>query len=196
MRHSWRIAMTCHFVPARACTLMFTSLLVLATTLGLAAQAQGPGPGPGPGGGQGMGMGRGMMHDADHQADMQLFHQLLDNGAKIRRQVTVRPDGVESLTESDDPVIAKAIKAHVDSMYARVTTARPIHQRDPLFREVFKHADKITMAHEQTEKGVKVTETSTDPYVARLIQAHAEVVTKFIANGRAEAMKDHPVPAR
>jgi uncharacterized protein len=52
------------------------------------------------------------------------------------------------------------------------------------------------MAHEVTEKGVKVTETSTDPYVAKLIQAHADVVTNFIANGRAEAMKDHPVPAR
>ncbi len=131
-----------------------------------------------------MGMGRGMMHDADHQADMQLFHQLLDNGSKIRRQVTQRPDGVESLTESDDPAIAKAIQAHVESMSARVTQARPIHQRDPLFREVFRHADKITMVYEATAGGVKVTETSTDPYVAKLIQAHAEVVTKFIANGR------------
>ena len=113
--------MTRQFATVRTRTLLFASLLALATTLGLAAQGQGPGSGPGPGGGQGMGMGRGMMHDADHQADMQLLHQLLDNGAKIRRQVTVRPDGVESITESDDPVIAKAIKAHVDSMSARVT---------------------------------------------------------------------------
>jgi hypothetical protein len=52
-----------------------------------------------------MGMGRGMMHDADHQADMQLFHQLLDNGAKIRRQVTVRPDGVAFRIETRLPIV-------------------------------------------------------------------------------------------
>lgn len=153
-------------------------------------------PGPGPRGGQGMGMGRAAMHDADHMADMELFHLLLDNGSKIQRQVTSRADGVESLTESDEPEIARAIQAHVASMSARVIEARPIHQRDPLFREIFKHAASITMTHEKTPKGVKVVETSADPYVVKLLQAHAVVVTQFIANGRAEAMKDHPVPPR
>jgi hypothetical protein len=38
--------------------------------------------------------------------------------------------------------------------------------------------------------------TSHDPYAVRLIQAHAEVVSAFIANGRSEMMKNHPVPAR
>ena len=188
--------MTCLFVPARTRTLLFTAPLALAMTLGLAAQGQGPGQGQGQGAGQGMGMGRGMMHDAGHQADMALFHQLLDNGSKIRRQVTNRPDGVESVTESDDPVIAKAIQSHVESMAARVKEARPIHQRYPLFREVFAHASQISMTYEPTAKGLKVVETSTDPYVVKLIQAHAEVVTAFIANGRAEAMKNHAVPAR
>ena len=175
----------------------------LVVTLALAAgatvlvTAQGPhgqGQGPGPGGGQGMG--RGMMHDAGHQADMEVFHQLLDNGKKVTRVVTPRADGVESVTESDDPVIAKAIQTHLDAMYARVKEKRPIHQRDPLFREVFANADKIVLRHEMTPKGVKVVETSADPYVVKLIQAHADVVTAFIANGRAEAMKDHPVPPR
>jgi hypothetical protein len=30
----------------------------------------------------------------------------------------------------------------------------------------------------------------------KLVQAHAEVVSAFIANGRAEAMKNHAVPER
>jgi len=149
-------------------------------------------------GGRGMGgmMGRGMMNDPAHQADMQQLHFLLDNGPRITRVVTLRPDGVESVTESDDAAVAKAIQEHVTAMSARVKEARPIHQRDPLFREVFKHADKIVVQYEQTAKGVKVVETSSDPYVVQLIQAHAEVVSAFIANGRAEAMKDHAVPAR
>ena len=178
--------------PLLSRVLFVLAVLVMVT---LPTRAQGPhGQGMGPGGGQGMG--RGMMHDAAHQADMEVFHQLLDNGKKVTRTVTPRPDGVESLTESDDPVIAKAIQTHLDSMSARVKEKRPIHQRDPLFREVFANADKITLRHEMTAKGVKVIETSTDPYVAKLIRAHADVVTAFIANGRAEAMKDHPVPAR
>jgi hypothetical protein len=61
---------------------------------------------------------------------------------------------------------------------------------------VFKHTDTIVMKYDRTPKGVRVVETSSDPYVARLIQAHADVVTAFINNGHAEAMKNHPVPER
>jgi hypothetical protein len=127
---------------------------------------------------------------------MQLFQELLNHRAQITRQVTTRADGVETLTESDDPGVAKLIQAHVGSMSARVTEARPIHQRDPLFREVFRNADRIQMRYETTEKGVRVVETSTDPYVVKLIQAHADVVSAFITNGRSEMMKDHGVPPR
>jgi hypothetical protein len=150
-------------------------------------------------GAQGGGMrGRmgGLAMDATAQADMQVFHQLLDNRDKITRTVTPRPDGVESVTESDDPSIARLIRTHVEAMAARVKEARPIHQRDPLFVEVFKHANKILMQIEPMSKGVRVVETSTDPYVARLIQAHAEVVSLFLKNGREEMMKNHAVPPR
>jgi hypothetical protein len=43
---------------------------------------------------------------------------------------------------------------------------------------------------------VRVVETSQDPYVVKLLQAHAEVVSAFIANGRSEMMKNHTLPAR
>jgi hypothetical protein len=146
--------------------------------------------------GQGMKGGAGMMGDHAHMADMGLIHFLLDNGKDVKRTVTVLANGVETVTESDRPEVAASIQKHVEAMYARVKEVRPIHMRDPLFRELFANAAKITMAHETTPKGVKVTETSADPYVAKLIQAHAEVVTKFIANGRAEAMTNHPLPPR
>jgi hypothetical protein len=145
---------------------------------------------------RGQGRGAMMMNDPTHLADMTLFHELLDQRQHITRTVTPRPDGVESLTESNDPAIAAKIRAHVDAMSARVKEARPIHQRDPLFQEVFKHADKIVMRAEATPKGVKVVETSSDPYTVKLIQAHAEVVSAFIANGPSEMMKNHPVPER
>lgn len=142
------------------------------------------------------GRGHMMMGDPAQMGDMQLIHELLDNGAKVRRTVTVRADGVETLTESDDPAIAKAIQAHVASMYGSVNGERPIHVRDPLFRAVFEHASQITLAHELTPSGIKVVETSTDPHVVKLIQAHAEVLNQFIKNGHTEAMKNHEVPVK
>jgi hypothetical protein len=168
-------------------------MLVLAgvVTLAAALAAQQPGMkgmGPGPG--------MGMKGDPTHMKDMQQFHELLEKRALISRTVKVLPDGVDTLTESDDPAVATLIRSHVVAMYARVSEARPIHMRDPLFREVFANASKIVMKHENTPKGVRVMETSADPYVAKLIQAHAEVVNLFLKNGMEEMHKDHEVPAR
>lgn len=61
--------------------------------------------------------------------------------------------------------------------------------------ELFKHADKVNMKIEKTEKGVKVTSTSDDPAAVKLIRAHADVLDKFIEKGFAEAHREHPVPA-
>ena len=134
--------------------------------------------------------------DAAFAKDMEAFHFLLDHRAAIQRAVTKLDKGVETLTESDDPKVAAVIQEHVQAMYERVKQGRPIHRRDPLFDALFGHAKKITMKIEKTTKGVKVTETSDDPFVARLIQAHAEVVNLFVKNGRAEMRKDHAVPER
>lgn len=141
--------------------------------------------------------GRGaMMGDASHQADMQVFHQLFDHRAEITRKVVLRPDGIETVTESTNPEVTRLLKTHVAAMLARVKEARPIHQRDPLFVELFKHADKISASYEPTATGVKVIETSPDAYAVKLLQAHAEVIGAFLSNGMSEMMKNHPVPAR
>jgi hypothetical protein len=140
--------------------------------------------------------GRGMMGDATHASDMQVFHQLFDHRAEIRRQVIVRVDGIETITESTNPEVTRLLQTHVAAMLARVKEGRPIHLRDPLFVELFKYADRIEARHELTAGGVRVIETSQDAYVVKLLQAHAEVVSAFIANGHAEMMKNHAVPPR
>ena len=145
--------------------------------------------------GQGRG-GRGMMGDATHAADMQLFHQLFEHRAEITRQVIAREDGIETVTESTNPDVTRVLKAHVASMLARVKEGRPIHQRDPLFVELFKNADRIEARSEPTAGGVRVIETSKDAYVVKLLHLHAEVVSAFLANGMPEMMKEHPLPPR
>jgi hypothetical protein len=140
--------------------------------------------------------GGGMMHDGAHAADMQVFHQLFDHRTEIARHVVMRPDGVETVTESTSPEVTRLLQTHVTSMLARVKDGQPIHRRDPMFAELFRHADKITAEYEATTRGVRVVETSNDSYVVKLLQAHADVVSAFIANGRSEMMKNHPVPIR
>lgn len=147
--------------------------------------------------GQGGRGGRGMMMgDAAHATDMQLFHQLFEHRTEINRQVVAREDGIETVTESKNPEVARLLQTHVASMLARVKEGRPIHLRDPLFVELFKYADRIEARHELTAGGVRVIETSKDAYVVKLLQAHAEVVNAFLANGMSEMMKNHPVPPR
>ena len=154
----------------------------------------------GPGRGQGRGKGgpgfRGGRQDKTFDADHEILHFLLDNGHKIRRRVKNLKDGIETLTESDDPEVTAKIQEHVAAMYDRLAENRPIHMRDPLFRELFQHADKIEMKSEETQKGIRVLETSKDPHAAKLLQEHAKVVSLFIKNGRAEAHKNHAVPVR
>jgi len=141
-------------------------------------------------------MGKGPGSDPAFAADRDLFHDLLEHRADICREVKKTNHGVETLTESDKPEVAAVIQKHVASMEKRVKDKKPIHLRDPLFAEVFRHADQIKFVYEKTEKGMRVTETSDDPYVARLIQAHAEVVSLFVKKGFEEVRRNHNLPSK
>jgi hypothetical protein len=116
------------------------------------------------------------------------------NRAKIRRNVVNRPDGVETLTESDDPKVTAVLIEHVAAMARRVQEQHPIHARDPLFAELFRNAATLDMKVERTAKGVNVVETSPNAFSVKLIQAHAQVVSLFVANGPPEMRKNHAVP--
>ncbi len=139
--------------------------------------------------------GKGKGPPAEMRADQEVFHFLLGHHKDIRRTVKNLPDGVETLTESDKPEVAKKIQEHVASMHKRVKDGRGLRFWDDLFVAIFKHYDKIEMKVENTAKGVRVKETSAHAFTVRLIQAHAEVVSRFVKHGFDEAHKSHPVPA-
>ena len=158
-------------------------------------RGRGMGAGRGQGGGRGMGAGRGMGPDAAMRVDQDVFYYLLERHELIRREVKNLDNGVETITESDDEAVSSMIQEHVAAMHERVKTGRGLRFWDELFVAVFKNHDKIKMVVENTERGVKVTETSDDAYTIKLIQAHAVVVSKFVKRGFDEAHENHPVPA-
>lgn len=147
--------------------------------------------------GRGLGMGRGMGRGPNPQmrADQEVFHYLLDHHAQIRRTVKTLDNGVETVTESDNPEVAKKIQEHVAAMHERVKSGHGLRYWDELFATLFEHHAKIAMTYERIEKGVRVKETSENPYVAKLVQAHAAVVSKFVESGFDEAHQNHPAPA-
>jgi hypothetical protein len=123
------------------------------------------------------------------RSDMTLIHTLLDNHDKIRRTFKEIPGGIESLTETDDPKLVPILQQHVAAMELRLKEGRPIHQVDPLFREIFANADRIEMKIENTPKGVRVIETSADAKVADMIRQHARKVDGFVKEGHAGVMR-------
>ncbi len=131
-----------------------------------------------------------MQHgDASFADDMHLVRDLVLDHDRIKRTVTNLPDGIRTVTESDDPQIAQAIKAHVASMEKRLNEGREFNLFSPTIPVLFQNKDKIKTVVETTEKGSIVTQTSGDPAVVAALQAHAVEVSELVRDGRLAMMR-------
>lgn len=179
-------------------TIAVAAALVFAAAA-VSAQSAGSGPGiehdhgaasHGPMMGQGMGpgMGRGPVgmlttQDANSAADMGVAMNLVHKNTKIRRAVTRLPDGIRTVTESDDPKIAQDIKAHVASMSGRLKDVREFNIFSTTLPVIFDNTDKIMSVVKLTDKGAIVTRTATDAKVVAALQGHAGEVTELVQEG-------------
>jgi acylphosphatase len=116
---------------------------------------------------------------------MDVIHKLIINHDLIKRSVTNLPDGIRTVTESDDARIAQFIKTHVASMGERVDA-----QRDPnlpiesqALHTIFRNKDKIKTTVETTEKGVIVIQISGDQETVAALQQHASEVSDLVRGG-------------
>jgi hypothetical protein len=175
------------------------AVLGLGAAVAVFAHPGGMGPGMmGPGMmGQGM-MGQGMggpmaghmQHgDASFADDMRLVHAMLFAHDKIKRTVDNLPDGIRTVTESDDPGVARAIKAHVASMEKRLSDGKIFNLFSPTLPVLFENRDKIKTVVETTERGSIVTQTSGDAKVVAALQAHAVEVSELARDGMAAMMR-------
>jgi hypothetical protein len=144
------------------------------------AGAHGPMAGPMAGGAQ---------HDDAFAADMHLVRDLILNHDRIKRTVTNLPDGIKTVTESDDQQIAQVLKAHVASMEKRLGEGREFNLFSPTIPVLFQNKDKIKTVVETTDKGAIMTQTSGDAAVVAALQAHAGEVTELVRDGRFAMMR-------
>jgi hypothetical protein len=144
--------------------------------------------GPGMRGQMGPGM-MGMNGGTATTGERSDIHALLFNHDRIRRTVTNLPDGIRTVTESDDPQIAETIKKHVTEMGKRVEEGRdpglPIESA--ALHSIFRDKDKIKSTYEETEKGIIVVQTSTDANAVNALQNHAAEVTDLAKRGMVAA---------
>jgi hypothetical protein len=175
-------------------------IATLGLTLGAAAVFAHPdgmegGMGPGMMHGMGRGgmaggpMGGRMQHDEAFAADMRLVHEMLSYNDRIKRTVTNLPDGIRTVTESDDAQVAQYIAAHVASMEKRLGEGRIFNLFSPTLPVLFEKKDKIRTKIETTGKGVIVIQTSDDAEVVAALQAHALEVSELARDGMAAMMR-------
>lgn len=150
-------------------------------------------------------MGRnGMMAGGDSttSAVMRVVHELIMNHDKLRRTVVNLPNGIRTVTESDDPTLARQLKAHVAATGEFVAQGRDpnLPMSTAALHGVLQNGVRITRVTSVTEKGVVVTETSADSATVALLQAHAAEVTDLVNRGMAAAqeamMKGRGMPPR
>lgn len=190
---------------SRTCRIAISVAVAVAFSAAAFGQSPGHSHGPGPGapdGGpmmrsQGMGHGpgagnRGRMagpvgmltkQDENSVADMGLVMDLVHSNSQIKRAVTMLPDGIKTVTESDDPKVTQAIQTHVASMSARLNDGREFNLFSTTLPVIFDNAAKIQSKIEMTDKGVVVTRTATDARLVAALQAHAQEVGELVRDG-------------
>jgi hypothetical protein len=158
-----------------------------------AQQGHGFGPGRmGMGPGMMMGMGRGMapgmmgMRGGSASAtEMRELHEMFVDHDKIKRSVTNLPNGIRTLTESDDPEMTRILVSHVAGMIKRVEEGRNprLPMQSPQLEIIFRNKDKIKTSFEPTAKGIAVTQTSDDAETVTALQKHAADVNDLVRRG-------------
>ena len=197
--------------PARAGLLAAASAALLACSAPDRSAAGGGAASPNalaPMTGQGMmqngTMRRGMMQGGMMQGgmgrqmqDMRTIRALLASHERIEREVQELPNGVRTVTRSEDPQVAALIRAHVRDMHARYRRDQPIRAMDPLFRELFERRDEARLEFRDIPGGIEVLHTSDNPQVVALIRQHADhFVDGVVERGMAGAMGPTPLPER
>jgi hypothetical protein len=110
---------------------------------------------------------------------------MFNNFESISRTVTLLPNGISTLTTSDDPEVMDVLVSHIVGMLNRIDEGRDpqIIIQSPTLDILFERAGKLTTEIDVTEQGVVVTQTSDDPEVVAALQKHAGEVSDMADRG-------------
>jgi hypothetical protein len=129
----------------------------------------------------------GLGHDSATMAQMHVIHELVVNHDRIKRTVTNLPNGIRTVTESDDPAVARLIQQHVATMMQRIAAGSDpgLPMESPALHALFRDRDKIRTTLESTATGTIVEQTSNDAKTVAALQQHAAEVSDLTRGGMA-----------
>lgn len=139
-------------------------------------------------------LGREGGHGKGHMAVMQGAHMLIGNNSSIAREVIEVPGGVKTVNTTSDPDLVAVLQKHPREMSGHLQGGGHVRKWDPVFSELAKHHDKVTMKYTNLPNGIEVLSTSSDPEVTKLIRAHAKKVSDFVKRGMASMHEPTPLP--
>lgn len=115
--------------------------------------------------------------------DRSVWVELLNAHESLLRTVTHTENGIEAVTESLDPALVAKLIDHTESMKVRIESGAQVRIWDEVFVDLFdKHAN-ITIDVSVTERGVRISESASDPETVALLRSHAMGVSDFVREG-------------
>lgn len=169
-----------------------TALIVLAACLSVPASAQTAGHGHGAGmhhGADGTGHDvvnmpglRGLDATPEESAELAVMFRAFQ---QIERSVTNLPNGIRTVTFSENPDVMDVLVSHVAGMITRVEEGRDpqIFIQSPTLDIFFARGDEITTEIDITDEGVVVVQTAKAPELVTALQVHAAEVTDMVDRG-------------
>ena len=111
--------------------------------------------------------------------------QLFQKHNEISRLVENIPNGIITVTESDNEELRSSIIDHVTMMVTRLQEEKnpQVIIQSPTLHEIFEYYDEIETEIELTEKGISLIQTSTNPEVVALLQQHASEISDMVDRG-------------
>ena len=111
--------------------------------------------------------------------------QLFQKHNEIKRLVENIPNGIITVTETDNEELRSSIVDHVTMMVTRLQEEKnpQVIIQSPTLHEIFEYYDEIETEIELTEKGISVIQTSENLEVVALLQQHASEISDMVDRG-------------
>lgn len=105
----------------------------------------------------------------------------------ITRTVTNLPDGIRTVTHSDDEELMHVVISHAAEMINRVAEGRDpqVIIQSPTLDIFFQRGEAIETQLDVTDEGLVIIQTSDDPEMVAALQTHAAEVTAMVERGMA-----------
>lgn len=131
---------------------------------------------------------RGLDASPEESAELAVMFR---NFTEITRTVKNLPNGIRTVTYSQDPDLMSVIASHVTGMIQRVEDGRDpkVMIQSPTLNILFERRERIRTDIEMTDEGLVVIQTSDDPEVVEALQTHAGEVSDMVDRGM-EAVHD------